>query len=132
LTTVPAVEFQEDYMQFDRIGVPTPPAESVAAMTGLLERLIVAVDDLRASVQGRRKELYTVVEVAGLTGRAPFTVRRWIAEGRLAAIRVEGTGPRGRLLIPGDQLARLLPQGLGGALPAVTSDRADRDGGDGV
>jgi excisionase family DNA binding protein len=119
-------------MQSDQIGAATPPAESMALMTGMLERLILAVDDLRASVQGRRKDLYTVEELAQLTGRAPYTVRRWIAEGRLAATRVEGTGPRGKLLVPGDQLARLLPQGLGAALPAVVSDRADRDGGDGV
>jgi excisionase family DNA binding protein len=92
--------------------------------------LLAAVEDVREILTATRKEYYTVGEVARLTGRTPYTVRRWLSEGRLPAIRVEGTGPRGRLLIPGSHLTRLLPQGLGGDLPQTgTTSQA---GGTGV
>jgi excisionase family DNA binding protein len=88
-------------------------------MLAMLRQVLTAVEDLRASYAQTRKEYYTVEEVGRLTGRSAYTVRRWLAEKKLTAIRVDGTGPRGRLLIPGEQLARLLPKGLGGALPAA-------------
>jgi excisionase family DNA binding protein len=99
--------------------IPQPPSDWAATMLGLLQHLVAVVEDLRGKVDGARKELFTVEEVARLTGRAAYTVRRWVSEGRLRATRVEGTGRYGRLLIPGDELLRLLPQGLGGDLPVV-------------
>lgn len=67
------------------------------------------------------KPLLTVREVAETTGRSEYTVRRWVATGRLVAIRVEGTGPRGKLLIAREQLDRLVTAGLGQELASVTS-----------
>ena len=36
-----------------------------------------------------RKHLYSVVEVAAITGRPPGLIRRWIYRGQLACIRVD-------------------------------------------
>ncbi len=84
-----------------------------------LARLESKIDDLRATLAQKRKALYTVAEFAALTGRAPYTVRRWITEGRLKATRVQGTGPRGRLLIANTEIDRLMADGLAGSVPAM-------------
>jgi excisionase family DNA binding protein len=65
------------------------------------------------------KPLYTVGELAALTGRSDYTVRRWILEGRITATRVMGTGPRGRLLIAHEQLRKLVEGGFGGEMPGI-------------
>lgn len=77
------------------------------ANMSLLERIAGRLDSLELKVEGlrelliaRRKDFYTVDEVADIVGRSAFTVRRWITEGRLHATRIEGTGPRGKLLVP--------------------------------
>jgi len=103
--------------------------EGLAEMAQLLRRLVSSVDDLRARIEGTTKQLYTISEVARLTGRSAFTVRRWISEGRLVATRVAGTGARGRLLVPSGQLLRLLPQGLGGDLPPTVAGQDGDAGG---
>jgi excisionase family DNA binding protein len=105
------------------------PPDQLAELAGMMRHLIDSVDDLRSQIAGTRKELYTVDEVARLTGRTPYTVRRWITEGRVRATRVEGTGPRGRLLIPGAELVRLIRHGLGGDLPPTVADADGQDGG---
>jgi excisionase family DNA binding protein len=54
-----------------------------------------------------QKDFYTVEEVARYVRRSAFTVRRWITEGKIAGIRLAGTGPRGRLLVSHDEFLRL-------------------------
>ena len=63
------------------------------------------------ALQGRptlpRKEFYSVEEVAQYVHRSPYTVRRWINEGKIKAVRIAGTGSHGRLHVPHDELLRL-------------------------
>src|SRR3954453_7163783 len=68
-----------------------------AIVTGLVE-LRSDVAEVRRILTGRQKDHYTVEEVGKLTGRKPYTVRTWVKEKRIKAIRVSGTGPKGRLL----------------------------------
>lgn len=84
-----------------------------------LPSLAEKLDTLRELLAGHRKDNFLVEEVAKLTGRAPYTVRRWIAEGKLRAIRLQDGGPRGRLLISRDELDRLIAAGKGGNVPAT-------------
>jgi excisionase family DNA binding protein len=73
--------------------------------------------EIRDRLAGHHKPVYTVEEIAGLTGRSPYAIRRWIKEHKIEAIRVSGTGPRGRLLVARDQLQRLVATGMGGQVP---------------
>lgn len=84
-----------------------------------LEHMLVSLRELLAS---RRKDHYVVDEIAELTGRTPYTIRRWISEGRLQAIRLRDGGPRGKLLIPRSELERLIAAGKGADVPAATID----------
>jgi excisionase family DNA binding protein len=88
----------------------------------MLKHVSLAVDDIRDQLAKKRKETYTVEEVAELVGRSPYTVRRWIAEGTIVAERVAGTGPKGRLLIRRDQIDRLIGAALGGNVPATATN----------
>lgn len=94
------------------------PADSLPQVVSLLRALEAKVDAVHAVLGGQRKELLTVVEFADLVGRSSYTIRRWIAEGRVRAARVDGTGPRGRLLIPRSELDRVVQAGMAGNLPA--------------
>jgi excisionase family DNA binding protein len=85
----------------------------------LLREIQTAVDELRRRLDGSLKPLLTVEEIAELTGRAPFTVRRWIKQGILSATRTNGSGPRGRLLVSREQVQRLVGLGRGGSIPAA-------------
>jgi excisionase family DNA binding protein len=93
-----------------------PPA-ALRDILSVVLYLKLAIDDLREQLSSKRKSHYTVGELADVFGRSPFTVRRWITEGRIKAIRVEGTGPRGRLLVSRDQLQALLANGMAGNVP---------------
>jgi excisionase family DNA binding protein len=93
-----------------------------AAIGDLRSRLDAAIGDLRAEIGGRRKSHYSVEEVAELTGRAAYTVRTWIKEGLIVATRVHGTGPRGRLLVPRDELLKLVERGQGTQVPSLVID----------
>jgi excisionase family DNA binding protein len=85
----------------------------------VLAQILDALTEIRERLAGAHKPLLTIEEVAQLVGRAPFTVRRWVKEGRLKATRVSGTGPRGRLLVSQDQVRGLIDAGLGGEVPAA-------------
>lgn len=76
------------------------------------------IDSLYELLGHQRKGHYTVEELARLTGRSAYTIRRWISEGRLTAIRLAEGGPRGRLLIAHEELDRLVAAGKGGSIPA--------------
>lgn len=65
----------------------------------------------------RRKDHLTVEEVAELTGRSAYTVRRWIKEKVLHAVRLDEGGPRGKLLIPHTEIERLIAEGKGAHVP---------------
>ena len=96
-----------------------PPGNAADQVAPVLAQILEGLRDLRDRIAGARKDWYTVEEVAALTGRTPYTVRRWIAERRIEATRVSGTGPRGRLLVAQDQLQKLIAAGRGGAVPSL-------------
>ena len=103
-------------------GVSSVPASLEQAgvpetLTPILSRILDDLRVIREMLAGARKAFYTVEEVAQLTGRTPYTVRRWVTAKRIAATRVDGTGPRGRLLIARDQLDHLISSGLGTEIP---------------
>jgi excisionase family DNA binding protein len=110
--------------QFNRHGPtpamsPVPPDSSADRLAPVLAEILDGLRDLRDLLAGVRKDWYTVEEVGELTGRATYTIRRWIKEGRLKATRVSGTGPRGRLLVGREELQGLIAAGLGGDVPAA-------------
>jgi excisionase family DNA binding protein len=94
-----------------------PPDGSADRLALVLAEILAGVRDIRETIAGLRKDWYTVGEVSELTGRTAYTVRRWIATGRLRASRVSGTGPKGRLLIGREELQGLIAAGLGGDVP---------------
>ena len=84
----------------------------------LLRDLQKDIRQLHDELRGRSKPLLTVDELAELTGRAPFTIRRWIKNGKIHAQRVQGTGPKGRLLIARSELEKLVLIGPAAEIPA--------------
>lgn len=98
--------------------------ESLASMveeifTHSLPALNHKLEALRELLATRRKEHYVVEEIAELTGRSAYTIRRWITEGKLQAIRLRDGGPRGKLLVPRAELERLIAAGRGADVPDV-------------
>jgi excisionase family DNA binding protein len=96
--------------------------DSTSQIAGQLALILASIEELGRRMDGRVKSHYTVEEVAELTGRAAYTVRAWVRDGRLAAIRVPGSGPKGRLLVPHDELRRLVTDGRAGQIPALVVD----------
>lgn len=76
------------------------------------------IEEMLDRLQGVSKSHYSVAEIAQLVDRSEYRVRQWIKAGQLNATRVAGTGPRGRLLIPREELSRLVSQGRGESLSA--------------
>ncbi|MCE9560534.1 MAG: helix-turn-helix domain-containing protein [Planctomycetes bacterium] len=91
----------------------TKMESQVANLCGYFPTVLQKLDALRDMLGGTRTRNLLVEEVARLTGRSGFTIRRWIAEGKLKAVRIAEGGPRGRLLVPSTELDRLIACGRG-------------------
>ena len=108
------------------VGPSLPPSASspqaAAAEADLAATLMLVLTLVRQiwdTLQGVQKDHLSVSEVAQYTARSPYTIRRWIAAGRIAAIRVTGTGPRGRLLVPRGEMTKIVARGQGSEVPAI-------------
>ena len=88
----------------------------------MLSNNLKFVADILIQLGQRRKDIYTVEEVAVLARRSPYTVRSWIKDGLITATRVTGTGPRGRLHIARAGLSKITHAGLGEQIPAGAAD----------
>lgn len=91
-------------------GLPPDPLQQTLAT------VLAQLDEILRAVRREYRDFLTVEDVAAALGRSAYTIRRWIADGRVRATRIAGTGPRGRLLVPYDELRRL-KQGGGLAEP---------------
>lgn len=104
---------------------PISSDQAAVPGTGELSRKIDAltakVDSLIATVEGHRKAFLTVPEFAKIVGRSPYTVREWIKAGMVSATRIQGTGPKGRLLIRREELDRILAQGVGASVTPIAT-----------
>ena len=102
----------------DRQALVAPDAGLTGSLQARLDVLERKLDVVLELLGGRRKDFYTVEEVAEALGRSAYTVRRWILEKKLSATRVQG-GPRGRLLVRREDFDRLVANGLAAELTAV-------------
>ena len=101
---------------------PEPAARLDDRLVDILGQLFRAVDDIRGQLSGKQKSHLVVEEVAEVTGKSPYTIREYIRQGRIRAIRVSGTGPRGRLLVPREELQKLVGAGMAGKVPVALLD----------
>ena len=97
-------------------------ADRVEHLLGMIPAMVKDVGEIRRLLSDRRKDYYTIEEFAEIVRRAPYTIRTWVKDGRVAAIRVSGTGPRGRLLIPRSEVDKVIQAGLGSQLPVDVQD----------
>lgn len=111
-----------------RSAAQPPHGDDLSLVLDLLHRLRDDVEQIKTKLEGTQKSHYSVDEVARMTSRAAYTVRSWVKAGRIRAERVSGTGPKGRLLIPRDELAKLIRQGKGAGVPAAAVDAEVRGG----
>jgi hypothetical protein len=107
-------------------GSSSTQVELAEELINAIQEVREAVFDIRERFTATRKSLYTVEEFAAVVGRAPYTIRRWIKTGCLRAERVMGTGPRGRLLIPGEEIKRLIRSGKGAGISELLAAASDR------
>jgi excisionase family DNA binding protein len=124
------MSFDREHIRLRRAALDAEGARSELESEGDLDQIIrdiwTALEDIRSLVSDSKKSHYTVRDIARLTGRSDYTVRRWITAGQLRADRVAGTGPKGRLLIPHEQLSRLIATGRGAVIDALTAGSVDR------
>jgi hypothetical protein len=102
---------------FSTTQAPRADDSAVAQVLDMLRGLEAKLENMRSLLTERRKEHFTIGEFAQIVGRSPYTARRWVSEGKVSAIRVQGCGPRGRLLVPRCELDRLIRAGQGGDIP---------------
>ena len=74
-----------------------------------IEQRLAAIEE---QLRGTRKDYLSIRELADLFGRSEYTIRRWIKVNKLQALRVEGTGPRGRLLVHRAEVDKLIGLGM--------------------
>ena len=98
-------------------------SEPIKELINVLRLVAHDLTEIRAQLDGVKKDFYAIEEVAEMVGRSSYTVRRWISQKRLNATRVEGTGPRGRLLVPREELDKLIRVGRGAGVPAIAADK---------
>jgi len=96
---------------------PKPTDDGARSVTDVLTRIWTAIEDIRSQLAGRHKPYFTVDEVATTVGRSSYTVRKWVKEKKIQATRINGTGPRGKLLIARAELDKLIATGLGANIP---------------
>lgn len=92
-------------------------AETLSQVVTAVKQLRDVILEMRKQIAGASKSHYSVEELASMTARSPYTIRRWISQGHVRAERVSGTGPRGRLLIPRDEIQKLIGSGQGARIP---------------
>src|SRR4051794_12344754 len=93
------------------VGPSSVETAVISQHISLLPVIMATLGEVRDLLAERQKPLLTVEEFAALAGRKPYTVRTWIRERRIDALRVPGTGPKGRLLIRREELQKLLSSG---------------------
>jgi excisionase family DNA binding protein len=104
--------------QRDKSSAQHKSAELSPDVVPLIHEIFKEIVQIRTTLSRKHKDFFTIDEVAQATGRAPYTVRTWVSAGRIKAIRVAGTGPKGRLLVPREELAKLIASGRAGEVPA--------------
>ena len=86
--------------------------DQVSILLARVEYIEMKLDDLHALLSNATKPFYTVGELAKNVGRSPYIVRCWVADGKIKAIRLKDTGPRGRLLISRSETLKISEAGL--------------------
>jgi excisionase family DNA binding protein len=71
------------------------------------EEILARLRALQGNSTLPNKDFYSVEEVAQYVHRSPYTVRKWILDGKMKAVRVAGSNSHGRKLIPHAELSRL-------------------------
>jgi len=84
-----------------------------------LSRLREEVREVSEWLHGHTKDFFTVAEVATIVQRSPYTVRRWLKEGRIEGIKINdhpnnpNSPNKGQYLIAKEELAKIVNQAKG-------------------
>lgn len=76
-------------------------------MKAKAEAFLLQLKCLEGDSELADKEYYTVRELAKYVARSEYTVRRWIKEGLISAVRLVSGGSNGSLLVHKDELKKL-------------------------
>ena len=86
----------------------------IVALRSELKQLVHEVSGLRYDLKAtltpkwKTKPFYTVQELAKHLGRSPYTIRRWIREGKIGAVKLNSGGPRDPYLIEHREVEELI------------------------